>query len=180
MTPRSQSTALSSSSLKEFQFGKLGNEILSFKTSVSAPSVYQKLRERHRDDVSVRIFQYNHRFAIYGEDFVYYDYRNPVNLPERIATHSFDIVGADTLYLSEECLRKMSETIKLLTRGKILLCTGAVMEEAAAKLLGVKMCKFIPQHTTRTLGNEFRCFVNYDSGLDRDLSVQLPVQEGPR
>ena len=147
---------------------------------MSAPSVYQKLRERHRDDVSVCIFQYNHRFAIYGEDFVYYDYRNPVDLPERIATHSFDIVGADTLYLSEECLRKMSETIRLLTRGKILLCTGAVMEEAAAKLLGVKMCKFIPQHTTRTLGNEFRCFVNYDSGLDRDLSVQLPVQEGPR
>lgn len=53
------------------------------------------------------------------------------------------------------------------------------MEEAAAKLLGVKMCKFIPEHT-RTLGNEFRCFVNYDSGLDRDLSVQLPVQEGPK
>ncbi|KAM7237980.1 hypothetical protein CapIbe_010938 [Capra ibex] len=146
---------------------------------VSAPSVYQKLRERHRDAVSVCIFEYDRRFAAYGEDFVYYDYKNPVDLPERIATHSFDIVVADPPYLSEECLRKMSETIKLLTRGKILLCTGAVMEEAAAKLLGVKMCKFIPEHT-RTLGNEFRCFVNYDSGLDRDLSVQLPVQEGPK
>ena len=55
--------------------------------------------------------------------------------------------------------KKMSETIKLLIRGKILLCTGAVMEEAAAKLLGVKMCKFIPEHT-RTLGNKFHCFVN--------------------
>ena len=32
MTPRSQSTALSSSSLKEFQFGKLGNEILSVRS----------------------------------------------------------------------------------------------------------------------------------------------------
>lgn len=146
---------------------------------VSAPSVYQKLRERHRDDVSVCIFEYDRRFAIYGEDFVYYDYKNPVDLPERIATHSFDIVVADPPYLSEECLRKMSETIKLLTRGKILLCTGAVMEDAAAKLLGVKMCKFIPEHT-RTLGNEFRCFVNYNSGLDCNLSVQLPVQEGPK
>ena len=114
---------------------------------MSAPSVYQKLRERHRDDVFLWIFEYNRRFPVYGKDFVYYDYKNPVDLPERIATHSFDIVVADPPYLSEECLRKMSETIKLLTRGKILLCTGAVMEAVAAKLLGVKMCKFIPEHT---------------------------------
>ena len=91
---------------------------------MSAPSVYQKLRERHRDDVSVCIFEYDRRFAVYGEDFVYYDYKSPVDLPDRIATHSFDIVVADPPYLSEECLRKMSETIKLLTRGKIMLCTG--------------------------------------------------------
>ena len=70
-----------------------------------------------------------------------------MDLPERVGTHSFAIVMADRPYLSEECLRKMSETIKLLTRGKILLCTGAVMEAVAAKLLGVKMCKFIPEHT---------------------------------
>ena len=57
---------------------------------------------------------------------------------------------------------------------------GAVMEEEAAKLLGVKMCKFIPRHT-RTLGNEFRCYVNYDSGLDRELWTQLVIQcsKGP-
>ncbi|XP_032467250.1 EEF1A lysine methyltransferase 1 isoform X1 [Phocoena sinus] len=135
---------------------------------VSAPSVYQKLRELHRDDFSICIFEYDQRFAIYGEEFIFYDYNNPVDLPEKIAAHSFDIVIADPPYLSEECLRKTSETIKYLTRGKILLCTGAVMEEEAAKLLGVKMCKFIPKHT-RTLGNEFRCYVNYDSGLDREL-----------
>lgn len=46
------------------------------------------------------------------------------------------------------------------------------MEEEAEKLLGVKMCKFIPTHT-RTLGNEFRCYVNYDSGLDREIAVQV-------
>lgn len=41
------------------------------------------------------------------------------------------------------------------------------MEEEAARLLGVKMCKFIPKHN-RNLANEFRCYVNYDSGLDRE------------
>ncbi|XP_057346351.1 EEF1A lysine methyltransferase 1 isoform X2 [Manis pentadactyla] len=133
---------------------------------VSAPSVYQNLREL-RGDFSVYIFEYDRRFAIYGEEFVFYDYNNPLDLPEKIAPHSFDIVVADPPYLSEECLRKTSETIKFLTRGKILLCTGAVMEEEAARLLGVKMCKFIPKHN-RNLANEFRCYVNYDSGLDRE------------
>ncbi|XP_072832072.1 EEF1A lysine methyltransferase 1 [Vicugna pacos] len=136
---------------------------------VSAPSVYQKLRELQGEAASsVCIFEYDRRFAVYGEEFIFYDYRNPMDLPKKVAAHSFDVVIADPPYLSEECLRKTAETIKYLTQGKILLCTGAVMEEVAAKLLGVKMCKFIPKHT-RTLANEFRCYVNYDSGLDREL-----------
>ncbi|XP_033032941.1 EEF1A lysine methyltransferase 1 isoform X1 [Trachypithecus francoisi] len=132
---------------------------------VSAPSVYQKLRELCRENFTIYIFEYDKRFAVYGEEFIFYDYNNPLDLPERIAAHSFDIVIADPPYLSEECLRKTSETIKYLTRGKILLCTGAIMEEQAAELLGVKMCTFVPKHT-RNLANEFRCYVNYDSGLD--------------
>ncbi|KAL4682978.1 hypothetical protein H8957_006349 [Semnopithecus entellus] len=132
---------------------------------VSAPSVYQKLRELCRENFTIYIFEYDKRFAVYGEEFIFYDYNNPLDLPERIAAHSFDIVIADPPYLSEECLRKTSETIKYLTRGKILLCTGAIMEEEAAELLGVKMCTFVPKHT-RNLANEFRCYVNYDSGLD--------------
>lgn len=132
---------------------------------VSAPSVYQKLRELRREDISVYIFEYDRRFSIYGDEFIFYDYNNPLDLPEGVAPRSFDIVVADPPYLSEECLRKTSETIQFLTRGKILLCTGAIMEEQAAQLLGVKVCKFIPEHS-RNLANEFRCYTNYDSGLD--------------
>ncbi|XP_051016579.1 EEF1A lysine methyltransferase 1 [Acomys russatus] len=132
---------------------------------VSAPSVYQKLQELRREHVSACIFEYDKRFAIYGEEFIFYDYNNPLDLPGRVTSHSFDIVVADPPYLSEECLRKTSETIRFLTQGKILLCTGAIMEEQAAQLLGVKMCKFIPEHS-RNLANEFRCYTNYDSGLD--------------
>lgn len=47
----------------------------------------------------------------------------------------------------------------------IIFAAGAVMEEQAAKHLGVKICKFIPKHS-RNLANEFRCYVNYVSGLD--------------
>lgn len=134
---------------------------------VSAPSVYQKLRELCRGSVSVCLLEYDRRFAIYGEEFIFYDYHHPLDLPGHLAAHSFDLVVADPPYLSTECLQKTAETIKHLTQGRVLLCTGAIMEEEAARLLGVRMCKFIPQHS-RTLANEFRCYVNYDSGLDRD------------
>ncbi|XP_074841415.1 EEF1A lysine methyltransferase 1 [Carettochelys insculpta] len=136
---------------------------------VSSPSVYQKLKEQDGKDFSVCILEYDKRFSVYGEEFIFYDYNDPLNIPENLKPHSFDIVLADPPYLSEECLRKMAETVRYLTKGKILLCTGAVMEELAAKHLGVKMCNFIPKHT-RNLANEFRCYVNYDSRLGGDFS----------
>nr|XP_056714538.1 EEF1A lysine methyltransferase 1 [Euleptes europaea] len=135
---------------------------------VSAPSVYQKLKELDSKDFSTCILEYDQRFSVYGDEYVFYDYNNPLKLPENLTAHSFDIVLADPPYLSEECLRKTADTIRYLTKGKILLCTGATMEEQAAKYLGVRMCKFLPKHT-RHLANEFRCYVNYDSGLDSEF-----------
>ncbi|MEE6472708.1 hypothetical protein FKM82_009697 [Ascaphus truei] len=132
---------------------------------VSAPSIYQKLKGLAGHGSFVCLLEYDKRFSTYGEDFIFYDYNHPLNLPERLQQHSFDIVIADPPYLSEECLRKTAETIRYLTRGKILLCTGAVMEDLAVKILGLKMCKFIPKHT-RSLANEFRCYANYELGLD--------------
>uniref|UniRef100_A0A6J0UAQ4 EEF1A lysine methyltransferase 1 n=1 Tax=Pogona vitticeps TaxID=103695 RepID=A0A6J0UAQ4_9SAUR len=134
---------------------------------ISAPSVYQKLKEQNSKDFSTCLLEYDKRFSVYGAQYVFYDYNNPLDLPANLVAHSFDIVLADPPYLSEECLSKTAETIKYLTKGKILLCTGSIMEEYAAKYLGVKMCTFIPKHT-RNLANEFRCYVNYDSGLDSD------------
>ncbi|XP_078513204.1 EEF1A lysine methyltransferase 1 isoform X2 [Lissotriton helveticus] len=132
---------------------------------LSAPSVFQKLKDLNREDYSACLLEYDRRFSVYGDDFVFYDYNRPLDLPKNIGANSFDIVVADPPYLSNECLGKTAQTIKHLTKGKILLCTGAVMEEAAASILGVKMCQFIPQHT-RHLANEFRCYANYDCGLD--------------
>ncbi|XP_048351469.1 EEF1A lysine methyltransferase 1 [Sphaerodactylus townsendi] len=134
---------------------------------VSTPSVYQKLKELGSEDFSTCILEYDRRFSVYGDEYVFYDYNDPLKLPENLTAHSFDIVLADPPYLSEECLRKTADTIKYLTKGKILLCTGATMEEPAAKYLGVKMCKFLPKHT-QNLANEFRCYANYDSRLDSD------------
>ncbi|KAM7380114.1 hypothetical protein PAMP_003429 [Pampus punctatissimus] len=134
---------------------------------VSAPSVYQKLKQGvvdGSDRVSAVVLEYDRRFATYGEDFIFYDYSEPLSLPASVAPQSFDIVLADPPYLSEECLTKVAKTIKYLSKGKVLLCTGAIMESVAKDLLDVKKCSFLPQHN-RNLSNEFRCFVNYQSRL---------------
>ncbi|XP_044072267.1 EEF1A lysine methyltransferase 1 [Siniperca chuatsi] len=134
---------------------------------VSAPSVYQKLKQGvvdGSDRVSAVVLEYDRRFATYGDDFVFYDYNEPLSLAARVAPQSFDIVLADPPYLSEECLSKVAETVKYLSKGKVLLCTGAIMEKLAKDLLDLKMCSFLPKHN-RNLSNEFRCFVNYQSRL---------------
>lgn len=91
---------------------------------MSTPSVYQKLRELRGELVSVCLFEFDRRFAVYGEDFIFYDYSRPLDLPGDVAAHSFDVVIADPPYLSADCLKKTAETVRYLTRGKILLCTG--------------------------------------------------------
>lgn len=66
----------------------------------------------------------------------------------------------------EELFKKFKHPVTVFSYWiPIIFAAGAVMEEQAAKHLGVKMCKFIPKHS-RNLANEFRCYVNYASGLD--------------
>ncbi|KAL3055994.1 EEF1A lysine methyltransferase 1 [Trematomus bernacchii] len=133
---------------------------------VSAPSVYQKLKQGSvsgSDRVSAVVLEYDRRFSTYGEDFLFYDYNEPLAL-SNAPPQSFDFVIADPPYLSEECLTKVAQTVKYLSKGKVLLCTGAIMEKVAKELLDVKMCSFLPKHN-KNLSNEFRCFVNYPSRL---------------
>jgi len=129
----------------------------------------------------VTLFEFDERFAAYGSDFCFYDYKNPLKLPQEMAG-SFDIVVADPPFLSEECLTKTAVTIRFLTKHKVLLCTGeifwcslrinltdfylagATMTELADRLLQVKQLKYIPEHKNN-LGNEFRCFSNYGCDL---------------
>lgn len=96
---------------------------------VSAPSVYLKLKQgvvEGWDRVSAVVLEFDRRFAACGDDFVFYDYNDPLSLEARIPPHSFDVVLADPPYLSKECLEKVARTIKYLSKGKVLLCTGVL------------------------------------------------------
>jgi 16S rRNA G966 N2-methylase RsmD len=89
--------------------------------------VYQKLKlgvVEGSDGVSAVVLEYDRRFATYGQEFIFYDYNEPLALPEDVAPQSFDVVLADPPYLSEECLNKVAQTVKYLAKGKVLLCTG--------------------------------------------------------
>ncbi|ESO89112.1 hypothetical protein LOTGIDRAFT_210091 [Lottia gigantea] len=130
---------------------------------VSSPTAYKKFREIKREDLSAKCLEFDNRFKVYGEDFIFYNYEEPLNLRVELKGQ-FDIVLADPPFLSDECIVKTAQTIRYLTKNKIIVCTGAVMEEMVGKLLGLKRQKFKPQHANG-LQNEFCCFTNYNSDL---------------
>lgn len=128
--------------------------------------------------VLVTLFEYDERFATFGTDFVFYDYRNPLAVPRDRNTY-YDLVIADPPFLSEECLTKTCVTIKFLAKDKIVLCTGktlkkfrcyisqnnfagSTMSDLAKRLLNVEQVKkFYPKHKNN-LANEFFCYSNYN------------------
>ncbi|XP_026481114.1 EEF1A lysine methyltransferase 1-like [Ctenocephalides felis] len=127
---------------------------------ISCPSLYKHLKENcTQKNIKVKLLEYDKRFAVH-EDFVFYDYNEPLNLPKELEKY-FDLVIMDPPFLAEECLTKASKTAKHLSKHKIILCTGATMEELANKELGVKRTGFVPHHKNN-LGNEFCCYSNYE------------------
>lgn len=73
--------------------------------------------------ILVKLFEYDKRFSVYGSDFVFYDYNEPMKFDEELI-NSFDLVVVDPPFLSEECLTKSLQTTKSLTKKHVLLCTG--------------------------------------------------------
>ncbi|XP_067674138.1 EEF1A lysine methyltransferase 1-like [Haliotis asinina] len=130
---------------------------------VSSPTLYRKLRDICPDTCTVKCLEFDERFQMFGEDFQFYDYREPLKLPADWK-NSFDIVMVDPPFLNEDCLCKTAISVRFLAKDKIILCTGAVMEKAAKKLLDLEVCVFQPRHSN-ALQNEFRCFTNYKSEL---------------
>jgi len=132
---------------------------------ISAPTAYMAIR-KHFPEAKAVLFEYDKRFATFGEDFVFYDYKSPLAVPKELGS-GFDLVLADPPFLSDECLTKTAVTLKFLAKDKILLCTGAIMEEMAKRLLNLEKCKFEPRHKNN-LANDFKCYANYDL----DLSIE--------
>ncbi|CDW56061.1 N(6) adenine specific DNA methyltransferase [Trichuris trichiura] len=124
------------------------------------PSVYDKIMEIDpKRGTYAWLFEFDRRFAAQNRQFVFYDYRSPVDLPATYKA-SCSVVIADPPFLSEECLLKVITTAKFLTTERIIFCTGVSMEKILTSHLKVQRCRFLPQHH-RKLANEFRCYANY-------------------
>ncbi|CAI5467696.1 unnamed protein product [Closterium sp. Yama58-4] len=133
---------------------------------VACPTLFRELVRRY-PAMDVHLLEYDRRFAAFAPRFSRYDYRTPLDVPASLH-HRFDVVVADPPYLSEECLEKTAQTMKLLakeddstaTPPSLLLLTGAVQEEAARRLLQLRPAVFRPEHRNK-LGNDFRLFTSY-------------------
>ena len=80
---------------------------------MSCPTLYKKLITLKNETCTAVVLEYDRRFASYGDDFIFYDYNDPLALSSDLKG-SFDLVVADPPFLAEECLRKTAETIKFL------------------------------------------------------------------
>ncbi|KAH6756694.1 nucleic acid binding / methyltransferase [Perilla frutescens var. hirtella] len=129
---------------------------------IACPTLYAYLK-KIAPELPAQLLEYDKRFEQYGTEFTFYDYSHPEDLPLSLK-HSFPIVVADPPYLSKECLEKVAETVRFLSKpgeSFVLLLTGEVQTVWAAELLGLRPCGFRPQHSSK-LGNEFRLFTSYD------------------
>lgn len=108
---------------------------------ISCPTLYKSLRAYLKDgaqhpefeklspeacsNIDIKVLEFDRRFEIYGEDFVFYDYKSPLDISEAL-TNSFDLVIADPPFLSEECHVKTGMTIRRLGKegSNLIICTG--------------------------------------------------------
>ncbi|XP_045531112.1 EEF1A lysine methyltransferase 1 [Pieris brassicae] len=127
---------------------------------ISCPTLFVPAKRHMGNRISLSLLEYDRRFEIHAPDYIFYDYNIPDKLPQGLE-HTYDLVIADPPFLAEECIQKTSETIKLLSKDKIVVCTGTVMRENIENLLNLKICEFEPQHRNN-LANEFSCYANFD------------------
>lgn len=88
-------------------------------------SDFKEFNEETSQQIEIKLFEYDKRFEIYGDDFEFYDYKEPLNLKQTFEKH-FDLVIADPPFLSGECHIKTGMTIRKVGKDdmKLIICTG--------------------------------------------------------
>lgn len=84
---------------------------------------YHSFSDKTGFSSAVKLLEYDTRFSVYGSDFLLYDYQSPLEIPKEFSS-SFDVVVADPPFLSDECLTKTALTMRYLSKGPLILCTG--------------------------------------------------------
>ena len=143
---------------------------------VSAPSVYVHVHNLLLDFPNLRpevkLLEYDPRFSA-CEDFVFYDFNSPLDLPAELKGR-FNRVLCDPPFLSEDCQTKAAMTVRWLSTSaqptlsdfpasRLIVCTGERMGPLVPKIYpGLKTTDVEPRHAQDRLGNEFKCYANYE------------------
>jgi len=123
------------------------------------------------------VLEFDRRFAKWGRDFVFYDYKD-ASIPELPDDWrgSFDVVVCDPPFLTEDCAsatldaavetlgKKPSTESSASARScKVMFCTGEIMAETLTKLSDGALKKsesFVPEHASK-LSNPFVLMTNF-------------------
>ncbi|KAJ2156412.1 Protein-lysine N-methyltransferase efm5 [Coemansia sp. RSA 552] len=130
---------------------------------ISSPTAYVAFRNMAPDRKGF-VFEYDQRFELFKEQFVFYDYNNPLDLPNALELKSkFKFLVVDPPFLNEDCLLKTLQTVKFLAHkdARVMISTGQVMQELARKLIGARVSSFYPAHRGG-LANEFCCYTTFE------------------
>ncbi|KAJ3126122.1 hypothetical protein HK100_010431 [Physocladia obscura] len=118
------------------------------------------------ESVHPYVFEFDRRFSVFGDAFVFFDFNNPVSFshPHNL-NHQFDTLVVDPPFLSDDCWSKTSECVRWLAKNhkcNIIVCTGLVMKDKILNELDCRLTSFEPKHKGG-LSNEFGCFTNFES-----------------
>ncbi|KAJ6264660.1 Protein-lysine N-methyltransferase EFM5 [Drechslerella dactyloides] len=153
---------------------------------VSAPRfVSSLLKDGQVPKCAVQLFEFDRRFALFGDEFTFYDFNEPVKLPPAWKG-AFDRILVDPPFLSEDSAVTVRWLAKSWTpaaplvgdnparpdvvgsqhdkQQKVIVCTGERMKGVVDKMYrkaGVRCTGFDVQHA-QGLSNEFRCYANFE------------------
>jgi hypothetical protein len=114
----------------------------------------------------VLLLEFDKRFAVFKEEFLHYDYNQPLSLLEQEPSlrHAAQVLVVDPPFLEEDCLKKTCQTVRALAadEARLIISTGWIMRDMVRQELKAQVTHFRPTHHGG-LANEFACYTNYQS-----------------
>ena len=59
---------------------------------IACPTLFAKLTELEGRNNRIFLLEYDHRFSVYGDQFVFYDYNSPEDIPQHLSAFFRDCV----------------------------------------------------------------------------------------
>ncbi|KAJ2001833.1 Protein-lysine N-methyltransferase efm5 [Coemansia thaxteri] len=131
---------------------------------ISSPTAYVALRNMAPERTNAYVFEYDQRFDLFKDQYVFYDFNKPLEFPRAAELKGkFKLIVADPPFLNQDCLSQTMETVRWIAGedAKVIINTGAVMEGPAKELIGARITAFHPAHRSG-LSNEFRCYSTFE------------------